>query len=340
LNAGDILLLCIFKFFAMKKFLIAVTIVLAACSSRKEIGTIERLDPALDTIVSPDAIVEILGEGFEWSEGPLWLASENKLIFSDVPKNVIHQWTEEGGVSVYLTPSGLTNPNEKGEGSNGLLLDDEGNLIICQHGDRRLAIMNTTLDAPKADFTTLADNYQGKRFNSPNDAVFNQYDFYFTDPPYGFDQDDEDPKKELPFNGVYVAKAEGDVILLIDSLTRPNGLAFLPDGKILIVANSDAQRARWYRFEIEQDSVVRASVFYDATREAQTENGLPDGLKIDRNGVIYATGPGGVWIFNDHGKLLGKIKVDVSAANCALSDDEKTLYITADMYLLRVKLRK
>jgi gluconolactonase len=316
--------------------------VTACTTTEKQIGSVERLDPALDAIVSADAKVEILGEGYEWSEGPLWVESQNMLLFSDVPKNIIYKWTQEKGVETYLTPSGFTGEatESKEPGSNGLLFDDEGSLVLCQHGDRRLAVMNASIDAPKADFTTIADRFNGKRFSSPNDAVFYNYSFYFTDPPYGLPKQADDPTKEISFNGVYVVPAEGDIKIIVDSLTRPNGLAFLPNQKTLIVANSDPAKAKWYAFDLtENDSVTNTRVFYDATENAKTEKGLPDGLKIDRNGNVFATGPGGVWIFNSTGKLLGKIGITEATSNCALSPDEKTLYITADMYVVRIKLR-
>jgi gluconolactonase len=321
-----------------------ILFVVTACNKPTEnkIGSVERIDPALDAIVSADAQIDILGEGFEWSEGPLWVGSQNMLLFSDVPKNTIYKWTQEKGVEVYLKPSGFTGDSteSKEPGSNGLLFDDEGSLVLCQHGDRRLAVMNSSIDAPKADYTTIADRYQGKRFSSPNDAVFYNYNFYFTDPPYGLPKQAEDPTKELSFNGVYVVPAEGEIKLIVDSLTRPNGLAFLPNQKTLIVANSDPAKAKWYAFDLtENDSVTNARVFYDATENTKTEKGLPDGLKIDQNGNIFATGPGGVWIFNSTGKLLGKIKITEATSNCALADDGKTLYVTADMYVVRVKLR-
>jgi len=315
--------------------------VLLSCSAPKEkaIGTIERLDPALDSIISSSATVEILADGFEWSEGPLWIEGKKMLLFSDIPKNTIYKWTEEKGIEVYLMPSGYTG-SKTGEGSNGLLLDDEENLIICQHGDRRLALMNASLDSASANFFTIADQYQGKKLNSPNDAVFYNYSFYFTDPPYGLPEQDLDSAKELSFQGVYSVNADGDVKLLVDSLTRPNGLAFLPGTRTLIVANSDPDKARWYTFDLaENDSIINARIFYDATEFTKTEKGLPDGLKIDSKGNIFATGPGGVWIFNSNGKLIGKIKITEATSNCALSADEKTLYVTADMYLLRIRLR-
>ncbi|HEU5292821.1 MAG TPA: SMP-30/gluconolactonase/LRE family protein [Cyclobacteriaceae bacterium] len=323
--------------------LILFLFIMIACNTpEKSIGSVERIDPALDAIVTADAQIDILGEGFEWSEGPLWVADQNMLIFSDVPKNIIYKWTQEKGVEPYLRPSGFTGTSteSKEPGSNGLLFDDEGNLVLCQHGDRRLAVMNSAIDTPKAEYTTIADRYQGRRFSSPNDAVFYNYSFYFTDPPYGLPKQADDPTKEIPFNGVYVVPAEGDIKVIVDSLTRPNGLAFLPNQKTLIVANSDPAKARWYAFDLnEKDSVTNARILYDATENTKTEKGLPDGLKVDSNGNIFATGPGGIWIFNSAGKLLGKIKITEATSNCALADDGKTLYVTADMYLVRIRLR-
>ncbi len=201
-------------------------------------------------------------------------------------------------------------------------------------------LMDAPIDAPKPDFIALADNYQGMKFNSPNDAVFNKKgDLFLTDPPYGLPQQAESTIKEVPFYGVYRVSG-GTAALLVDSLTRPNGIAFMPGEKTLIVANSDPEKALWYAFDLaENDSIVDARIFYDARETAKTEQGLPDGLKIDRNGNVFASGPGGVWIFNKDGKLLGKIKITELVSNCGFSADEKTLYITADMYLVRVKLR-
>ncbi|MBX2897705.1 MAG: SMP-30/gluconolactonase/LRE family protein [Cyclobacteriaceae bacterium] len=324
--------------------LILAALLFAACTPKeiKTIGTIERLDAALDGLIDADATVEILAEGYEWSEGPVWVEKENMLLFSDVPKNTIYKWTEAKGAEVYLTPSGFTGTTTTSNepGSNGLVVHNDS-LILCQHGDRRVASMNAPLSSPKADFTTIAGAHNEKRFSSPNDAAYNAAgDLFFTDPPYGLAKHDNDPEKEQPHNGVYKV-SNGVVSLLVDSLTKPNGIIVMPDQKKIIVANSDPQKAIWYEFELtEGDSVTNARIFYDATPSRATDKGLPDGLKVDRHGNIFATGPGGIWIFDLTGKVLGKIKLTELAANCALSPDEKTLYITADMYLLRVKLRK
>lgn len=324
---------------------LALLALVTACKTNevKKIGSIERIDPALDAIVSPTAQPEIIAEGFEWSEGPLWLEETKTLIFSDVPKNTIHQWTEEKGLSVYLTPSGYTSSVPRGGemGSNGLALTPDGKLVLCQHGDRRIAIMNAPINAPKPDFITVSDNIDGKKLSSPNDAtVRSNGDVFFTDPPYGLPKQADDSTKETPFNGVYKASG-GKTTLLVDSLTRPNGIAFLPGEKTFIVANSDPDKAIWYAFDLaEHDSVTNARIFYNATEEAKHEKGLPDGFKVDKQGNIFASGPGGVWIFNAQGKVLGKIKIPEATSNCALSADEKTLYLTSDMYVLRVKLRE
>ena len=329
----------------MKYSLAAGLIILVASCSTKEknIGSIERIDPELDALISADAKVEILADGFSWSEGPLWLPSQNFLVFSDVPTNTVYKWTEEKGKEVYLKPSGYTasaGGYSKEEGSNGLTLNNEGKLVLCQHGDRKVSVMDAPLDAPAPTFISLADNYQGKKLNSPNDAVFNSKgDLFLTDPPYGLPQEGDDSTKEIAFQGVFKA-TNGTLTLITDTLTRPNGIALFPGERKLIVANSDPAKAVWYTFDLlENDSVANAKIFYDATENTKTEKGLPDGLKVDKQGNVFASGPGGIWIFNKDGKLLGKIKIPEATANCAFSPDEKTLYITADMYVLRVKLR-
>lgn len=329
-----------------KLLFLSIIVAMSACQSKeneKIIGSVERLDPALDALVHIDAKPEIIAEGFVWSEGTLWLKETQTLVFSDVPKNIIYQWTEEKGLAPYLTPSGYTGTIERGGemGSNGLTLSPDGKLVLCQHGDRRVSMMNAPLDAPQTAYITLADNIDGKKFNSPNDVVYRSNgDIFFTDPPYGLPNGPDDSTRETPFNGVYKISG-GKTTLLIDSLTRPNGIAFLPGEKTFVVANSDPEKAIWYAFDLnENDSIVNARILYDATKEIKAgEQGLPDGLRIDKQGNIFATGPGGVWIFDSTGKVLGKIKMDVKTANCAFTEDEKTLFIASHMYIARIRLR-
>lgn len=329
------------------KKLIVYALVLTLCSCSKKggkiIGTVERLDPDLDALVDADAELEVIAEGFDWSEGPLWLPAQNMLIFSDVPTNTIYKWTPEKGKEIYLIPSGYTGSIPRGGemGSNGLALNPEGKLALAQHGDRRIALMNTALDAPAPNFVSLGDNYEGKKLNSPNDLVFNDKgDAFFTDPPYGLPNRENDTTRDIAFQGVYKA-SNGKLTLITDSITRPNGIAFLPGYKTLIVANSDPDKAIWYAYDLlDNDSIANARIFRDATAEAKVERGVPDGFKVDSKGNLFASGPGGLWIMNKDGKVLGKIKISEATSNCALSPDEKTLYVTCDMYVARIKLRK
>jgi gluconolactonase len=309
----------------------------------KTIGAIESYSAKFDSIVKPSAVIEVLASGFEWTEGPVWIKPGNYLLFSDIPLNRIYKWPDEDSVSVYLEPSGYTGKVKRGgeAGSNGLLLDPDGRLVLCQHGDRRMARMDAALDKPASVFVTLAGDFQGKRFNSPNDGVYNRAgDLYFTDPPYGLEKLMEDSSKELNFQGVYKLSKEGKLDLLTDELSRPNGIGLSPDEKTLYVANSDPERAIWMAYDInEKGQIGNGRVFYDATVHAKTLPGLPDGLKVHSKGYIFATGPGGVWVFAPDGSRLGMIKTTQATANCAFNGDESVLYITADMYLLRVKLK-
>ncbi len=307
-------------------------------------GSIERLDPLLDNIIDTSARPEIIAKGFEWSEGPLWIEAHQMLLFSDVPGNTIYKWTEAKGTEVYLQPSGYTGSIARGgeTGSNGLLLDPEGRLVLCQHGNRQMARMDAPLDQPKPNFIILTGNYRGKKYNSPNDAAYNtEGDLFFTDPPYGLERQMNDSSKEIPYQGVYRLKKNGEVVLLTSAITRPNGIALMPGEKKLLVANSDPKAANWYQVDVDgSDSATTPAIFHSAATEEKNLKGLPDGFKIDRQGNIFASAPGGIWIFKTDGKLMGKVRLQEAASNVALSTDEKTLYITNDMYVLRLKMRK
>lgn len=299
------------------------------------------MDVALDALIDSSVQPEIIAEGFDWSEGPVWIDSEKMLLFSDVPKNIVYKWTEANGLEKFLEPSGYTGSVARGGemGSNGLTLNNEGQLVLCQHGDRRVARLESDFKKPQPNFKTLAGDYQGKMFNSPNDVAFDkQGNFYFTDPPYGLLKLTEDSSKQIPFQGVYKVKPDGTVILLVDSLTRPNGIALSPDEKTLYVANSDGPVAKWYSFELAGDSLANAKIFF-WTKYVEGEKGAPDGLRVHKSGNIFATGPGGVWIFDATGKVLGKIKIPEATANCAFSADLKTLFTTSDNFVLRIPLK-
>lgn len=309
----------------------------------RPIGGIERLDPAIDALIAPEAEIEVLADGFDWSEGPVWLPSEQCLVFSDVPTNTVWRWKEGSGLSVYLNPSGYTaegtRPGERG--SNGLALDKEGRLMLCQHGDRRVARMEAPLGQPESTFATLADNYEGRRFNSPNDlAVHSSGAVFFTDPPYGLVKQLEDPGRELNFQGVYRIDPDGEVTLLVRDLPRPNGVALSPDEKTLYVAQSHGPAKVYMAYDVDEDlGAANGRVLFDANKLGESRQGNPDGLKLDKNGNLFATGPGGVLVITPAGEHLGTIMTGERIANCAFGDDGQTLYMTSDRYLCRVRLK-
>lgn len=301
------------------------------------LGTIERLDPKFDRLVPRSAVVERLAQGFDWAEGPVWFPAKKQLLFSDIPPNSVFAWKEGSPATLFLKPSGYTGSTPRGgePGSNALLRDSEGRLVLMQHGDRRVARLKDD-----GTFETLADRYEGKRFNSPNDGTYKSNgDLYFTDPPYGLLKLNDDPAKELPFNGVYRLAKDGKLTLLTKEMTFPNGIAFSPDEKTLYVANSDPKKAIWMAFDVREDGTLgEGRVFFDSTKWVGSKKGLPDGLKVDRDGNLFATGPGGVLVFAPDGTHLGTLNTGEATANCAWGDDGSTLYITADMYLARIKL--
>ncbi len=295
-------------------------------------------------LIPKGAGLEILAEGHEWTEGPLWVAQDSMLLYTDIPRNAIYKWKEGEGASLYLQPSGFLGKDFSGKepGANGLLLDDKGNLVLCQHGERQLSVMKSPINRPVPEFETLAATYEGKRFNSPNDAVFmSNGALYFTDPPYGLPQLLDDPEKEIPYQGVYRLGTDGQVSLLTSGLSRPNGIAFSRDESLLYVANSDPERAIWMVYDVDPDGLLKnGHIFHDATQLVAGNKGLPDGLKVHHSGAIFATGPGGVMVFSAEGEVLGVIRTGQATSNCAFNEDESHLYITADSYLLRLPLNK
>jgi gluconolactonase len=302
------------------------------------LGTIERLDPALDALLAKDAKVEILAKGTDWAEGPVWSPAGQFLVYSDVKQNTQWQWSQANGLHVFFKPSGYTGTAPRGgePGSNGLTRDKEGRLVSCEHGDRRIA----RVEKDGKTKTTLADKYDGKRFNSPNDLVYDSKgNLYFTDPPYGLEGKLDDPKKELPFQGVYRLSSDGQLTLLTKELNFPNGIAFSPDEKSLYVAESDPQKPVVWIFDVKEDgSIVNRRTFFDASElVAKKLKGLPDGIKIDVKGNMWLGGPGGLLIISPSGKHLGTLATGEATANCAWGDDGSVLYITADMYLCRIK---
>ena len=301
------------------------------------LGTITRLDPAIDALLAADAKVEILIDGIQWAEGPVW--SDGGLYFSDVPQNTIYRWTPEAGVVPYLQPSGYTGTTPRGgePGSNGLTLDRQGHLVMCQHGDRRVARLEAD-----GKVTSLADKFDGKRFSSPNDLCYDSKgNLYFTDPPYGLEKQDKDPKKETDLNGVYLLRASGELIRTPIDLKFPNGVALSPDEKSLFICVSDSKNPVIMKYDVQADgNVANGKVFFDTSALlAKRLPGIPDGMKFDTAGNLWATGPGGVMILSPQGKHLGTIFTGVNTANCAWGDDGSTLYITANHNVCRVKTK-
>lgn len=330
-----------------------IIILLSACSTKKaQQGsttnedqstelTVIRLSDEMDRIISPDAEIEILADGFSWSEGPVWVEELNSLLFTDVPMNIVYQWNETNGKSVFLEPGSFNeaNPTSNEPGANGLAIDSSGKLVLCQHGDRRVAQMISPLTNPSPDFTPYVETYLGKKFNSPNDLVFSSdRDLYFTDPPYGLAGRADDPLRELDYCGVYRLTNDGNLSVLDKTLNKPNGIALSPDEQTLYVANSDPENAVWMAYDITEDGVENRRLFFDATELVGEKPGLPDGLKVNQSGIIFATGPGGVWVFKSDGTHLGTIDTGRATANCALGPDEKWLYMTAGAQLMRIPL--
>jgi gluconolactonase len=312
---------------------------------------VDRLDGGLDALVPANATIERVATGFTWVEGPIWIPS-GYLLFAEITSNSIRKLTPEGTVSIFMQPSGYKGSAPYGgkePGSNGMTLDRSGRLSVAGHAQRDVWRLES-LD-PKGQVTVLADSYEGKKLNSPNDLVYkSDGSLYFTDPPYGLPtQGDSDSIKELQVNGVYriakafyqkpgAAPARDQLQLLIKDLPRPNGIAFSPDEKYLYVDNSQPKKL-WMRYRVKEDGTLTdAKVFYDATSD--TRPGAPDGMKVDQVGNLYSTGPGGVWIFSPEGKVLGVILTPERAANVNWGGvDRKTLYITASSSIYRVTLK-
>lgn len=296
-------------------------------------GGIERLDPDLDRLLDPETQIESLGEGFRWSEGPVWDEGGKQLLFSDVPNNVIHAWTGKSGMRVYMKPAGYTGVADYGRepGSNGLAFSKDGCLLICEHGDRRVSIV--TKNGGKM---TVADRFEGKRFNSPNDmVVHSDGTIFFTDPIYGLPGWENDEMRELDFCGVFRVNVDGNVALLSREIERPNGIALSPDEKTLYVANSYGPLPCIYALELNADGLVgSAKLFFDTV--GLSGPGGPDGMKVDSAGNLWATGPGGLLLISPKGKLLGRVLTGRPTANIAFGgEDGKSVFLTADDRILR-----
>ena len=318
--------------------LILFLINLPLISQDKFIGSVERLSPEIDNLIEKSAKIEILADGFEWSEGPVWSSQLNSVLFSDVPENVIYSWNEDKGLGTFTRPIGYSGkvPNLKKAGTNGLTIDADGNLIICMHGDRKITRLEKLNINRKV---TLVNSFDGNLLNSPNDLVYDSKgNLYFTDPPYGLLEGDNDKLKEIEFNGVYKVSPNGDIEVLVKNLTRPNGISISNDEKILYVANSDKNNPVIMQYDLSEEGAKNPSIFFDGRELTKKDIGLFDGLKVHPTGNVFATGPGGVLVIKENGDHIGTIRTEVRTANCAFDENFQYLYMTSDMFLTRIKL--
>jgi gluconolactonase len=320
---------------------IFLSVLTAKC--QEFIGEIERLDSDMGLFVSKESKIEVLASGFSWAEGPVWVPKLNGVLFTDVPKNKAYLWTERQGLSVFLDPSGMTNhaPHSSNEGANGLVLDSNGALVLCQHGDRRVARLNDDWQLDPPSYETIIDHFEGKRLNSPNDLVFSKNgDLFFTDPPYGLNQQDDDILKELDFNGIFKWSKKEGIVLLNKTLSRPNGIAFSRDEKTVYIGNSDRENLIIAAFDYIDGALKNKRVFFNSKNILRKGPGSFDGLKVHSSGTIFATGPGGVLVIGPEGKHLGTIRPGKATANCAFDAAEDYLYLTSTDVLARIKLNK
>jgi gluconolactonase len=297
-------------------------------------GLIISVDPSFEALVPAEANIQKLAGGFAFTEGPVWHNRQEHLMFSDLRNNAIHIWDDENGLQTFIQPVFEGESDTESVGSNGLNIDSEGRLLLMEHGNRQVS----RVEPDGGERTVLIDSYRGKRLNSPNDSAWHSNGWlYFTDPPYGLAGLEDDPARELDYNGIYRLSPSGEIQLLDRDQTRPNGIAFSPDEQTLYVANSDAENKVWYAYDVVGNGIIgNPRIFYDAND--QNEIGAPDGMKVDVDGNVFATGPGGVWVFNRDGVHLGTIKPNEVPANVAWGDDGSTLYMTARTGLYRVKL--
>lgn len=306
------------------------------------IGQIIKLKGALDSLIVPGAEIEILADGFNWLEGPVWVENGGYLLFSDVPENRIYKWKEGTAVSLYLEPSGYSGEGDYSSepGSNGLMIDAEGKLILCQHGNRQVAKMNDATDDPNSDFIALAGSYEGNRLNSPNDLdIHADGSIYFTDPPYGLPGRETSAFAELDFHGVFRVDPEGNVTLLNSDRDFPNGIGFSPDYSVCYVNYTDYWNPVTVAYPVEEDgSFGEGNIFFNAQSRLSDGPGLPDGLCVHPSGTIFSSGPGGILVISAEGEHLGTKKTTQTTSNCTFDSDYSHLYITADGYLLRMSI--
>ena len=308
---------------------------------REAVGEITRNGPALDPLIAPGTRIEKLADGYGWTEGPVWISDGRYWLFSDVPGNAIHRWSEADGASVFLKPSGYTGSDTtlfREPGTNGLIVGPGKTILVADHGNRAVA----SLDLETKRKTFLATQYEGKKFNSPNDLVRARNGaIYFTDPPYGLAGMNESPLKEQKVNGVYRLDPDGKVSLIVPDLSFPNGVILSPDESRLYVTVSDPSRAVIMAYDRGADGAISSGrVFADLTPLVSKENpGLPDGMAVDASGNLFSTGPGGVHVFAPDGTALGLIRTGTAIANCAFGEDGHTFFLASNNFVARLRTK-
>ena len=333
----------------MKKILFTIILIqITSCTNTvKDNDSIIVFDDSILSIIDTTAKIEYIVDSLSVAEGPLWDKNSSSLLFTQVPKNKIYIWNEKEGYKDYISPSGFTNyapviPNIGLSGANGLTFDNDGNLIIAQHGDRRLSIIENS-QTTNPNFETIVDNYDGKRFNSPNDVVVSSNgNIFFTDPAYGFmnlsDWSFDESVKELDFNGVYKYSGKSGLELISNELDMPNGLALSNDERYLFV-NSSNTAEEPIILKIDLENKNSSELFFDGTELAKKNPGNFDGLKVHSSGNIFTTGPNGILVLSPDGKLLANIKFKDMLTNCALDSDENYLYVTGFSFVARIALK-
>ncbi|MFC3440356.1 SMP-30/gluconolactonase/LRE family protein [Sphingobium rhizovicinum] len=313
----------------------------AAVAATRTSG-VTRIDPGLDRIIAPSAKVERLASGFRWAEGPVWAAQDKCLFFNDPPSNILYRWRAEDGAKPFLSPSGLQTPvppEIREAGLNGLAIDAAGALIAADSGTRAIV----RIDIASGQRRIVADRYQGKRFNSPNDlCIAATGAIYFTDPTYGLREGDASPLRELAHCGLYRMSPDGEVTLLDGDHRRPNGVALSPDGRTLYLALSDEKQPEVLAYALDADGLpTQRRLFRDMRPElARGLPGLPDGIKVDVHGHVFATGPGGVHVCAPDGTLLGMVSTGKAIANCAIDQEGARLFLTSADQLAVIGLRR
>lgn len=333
-----------------KPVILILCFLVSTCASKKvestkypTIGYLESLSPEFHKIVSKNTKIEVIANGHHWTEGPVWLPKEQCLIYSDVPKNIAYKWTEKEGSEIYLEPSGYSGklPRKDGKGSNGLTLDNQGNLMLCRSGDREIAVMDASLGNPHPKYKTIASHFEGKRFNSPNDLVIDKKgNIYITDPNFGLPRDQIKELKEINFQGVYRINKKGVVKLLSSSWQTPNGIGLSPDNKTLYVANTRPPKLVAFNLS-KEGNISNERVIFDAKKivDKSITKQEPDGMAINKEGIIFMAGPDGVLVLTPEGKHLGSIKTDKRTSNCTFNEDETVLYASCDDVILRIILK-